>query len=89
MKLGDIEKLIYRYPLSDESTSVCYYVITKQIINIIHKILLGISHAERTRILNELQNKYGDITQEQLKIYSTLCETSQKKSKVQKIKKNL
>ena len=82
MEVGGSEKLVF--PDNGEDQSVQYYVHIEEILDIFNHTHTAIGHSGQSRMINELQKKYRNITCEQIMIYLNLCETCQKKSSMKK-----
>ncbi|XP_012511155.1 PREDICTED: KRAB-A domain-containing protein 2 [Propithecus coquereli] len=56
-----------------ERDRIRYYVHKEELFDILHDTHLSIGHGGRTRMLKELQGKYGNVTKEVIVLYLTLC----------------
>lgn len=67
-----------------ERDRVRYYVHKEELFDILHDTHLSIGHGGRTRMLKELQGKYGNVTKEVIVLYLTLCKQCHQKNPVPK-----
>ncbi|XP_068960240.1 KRAB-A domain-containing protein 2 isoform X2 [Petaurus breviceps papuanus] len=67
-----------------ERERVRYYVHKEELFDILHDTHLSIGHGGRTRMLKELQGKYGNVTKEVIVLYLTLCKQCHQKNPVPK-----
>ncbi|XP_012382176.2 KRAB-A domain-containing protein 2 [Dasypus novemcinctus] len=67
-----------------ERDRVRYYVHKEELFDILHDTHLKIGHGGRTRMLKELQGKYGNVTKEVIVLYLTLCKQCHQKNPVPK-----
>ncbi|XP_036623150.1 KRAB-A domain-containing protein 2 [Trichosurus vulpecula] len=61
-----------------------YYVHKEELFDILHDTHLSIGHGGRTRMLKELQGKYGNVTKEVIVLYLSLCKQCHQKNPVPK-----
>lgn len=78
----DNHKLIV--PLKAGETKIIYYVKNEELYNIMYKAHIKIGHGGRTRMINELQNKFKNITYKVVTLFLSLCVQCQTKQKVPK-----
>lgn len=76
------EKLIKA--ISDQQKSVKSYICADELFQVLYSTHQAIGHGGRDRMLKELNLKYKNITQAQIKIFLELCESCQKNIKVKK-----
>ncbi|XP_029784672.1 KRAB-A domain-containing protein 2, partial [Suricata suricatta] len=76
------EKLIEAAP--GEHDRARFYVHKEELFDILHDTHLSIGHGGRTRMLKELQGKYGNVTKEVIVLYLTLCKQCHQKNPVPK-----
>nr|XP_012312992.1 KRAB-A domain-containing protein 2 [Aotus nancymaae] len=67
-----------------ERDRIRYYVHKEELFDILHDTHLRIGHGGRTRMLKELQGKYGNVTKEVIALYLTLCKQCHQKNPVPK-----
>ncbi|XP_057571523.1 KRAB-A domain-containing protein 2 isoform X2 [Hippopotamus amphibius kiboko] len=67
-----------------ERARIRYYVHKEELFDILHDTHLNIGHGGRTRMLKELQGKYGNVTKEVIVLYLTLCKQCHQKNPVPK-----
>ncbi|XP_043855942.1 KRAB-A domain-containing protein 2 [Dromiciops gliroides] len=67
-----------------ERDRIRYYVHKEELFDILHDTHLSIGHGGRTRMLKELQGKYGNVTKEVIVLYLTLCKQCHQKNPVPK-----
>ncbi|XP_032695845.1 KRAB-A domain-containing protein 2 isoform X1 [Lontra canadensis] len=67
-----------------ERDRIRYYVHKEELFDILHDTHLNIGHGGRTRMLKELQGKYGNVTKEVIVLYLTLCKQCYQKNPVPK-----
>ncbi|XP_035950446.1 KRAB-A domain-containing protein 2 [Halichoerus grypus] len=67
-----------------ERDRIRYYVHKEELFDILHDTHLNIGHGGRTRMLKELQGKYGNVTKEVIVLYLTLCKQCHQKNPVPK-----
>ncbi|XP_045426183.1 KRAB-A domain-containing protein 2 [Lemur catta] len=67
-----------------ERDRIRYYVHEEELFDILHDTHLSIGHGGRTRMLKELQGKYGNVTKEVIVLYLTLCKQCHQKNPVPK-----
>ncbi|XP_036693325.1 KRAB-A domain-containing protein 2 isoform X2 [Balaenoptera musculus] len=67
-----------------EQDRIRYYVHKEELFDILHDTHLSIGHGGRTRMLKELQGKYGNVTKEVIVLYLTLCKQCHQKNPVSK-----
>uniref|UniRef100_A0A8C6CHE6 KRAB-A domain containing 2 n=2 Tax=Monodon monoceros TaxID=40151 RepID=A0A8C6CHE6_MONMO len=67
-----------------ERDRIRYYVHKEELFDILHDTHLSIGHGGRTRMLKELQGKYGNVTKEVIVLYLTLCKQCHQKNPVSK-----
>ncbi|XP_062967528.1 KRAB-A domain-containing protein 2 isoform X2 [Cynocephalus volans] len=67
-----------------ERVRIRYYVHKEELFDILHDTHLSIGHGGRTRMLKELQGKYGNVTKEVIVLYLTLCKQCHQKNPVPK-----
>ncbi|XP_037666172.1 KRAB-A domain-containing protein 2 [Choloepus didactylus] len=67
-----------------EQDRIRYYVHKEELFEILHDTHLKIGHGGRTRMLKELQGKYGNVTKEVIVLYLTLCKQCHQKNPVPK-----
>uniref|UniRef100_A0A8C0K3S7 KRAB-A domain containing 2 n=1 Tax=Canis lupus dingo TaxID=286419 RepID=A0A8C0K3S7_CANLU len=63
-----------------EHDRIRYYVHKEELFDILHDTHLSIGHGGRTRMLKELQGKYGNVTKEVIVLYLTLCKQCHQKN---------
>ncbi|XP_045841509.1 KRAB-A domain-containing protein 2 isoform X2 [Meles meles] len=63
-----------------ERDRIRYYVHKEELFDILHHTHLNIGHGGRTRMLKELQGKYGNVTKEVIVLYLTLCKQCYQKN---------
>ena len=63
---------------------IIYYVKNEELYDIMHKAHIKKGHGGRTRMINELQNKFKNITYEVVILFLKLCIQCQIKQKVPK-----
>jgi len=85
VKINGIEKLIL--PVSNQNENVKLYVMIEEIFVYLHEIHISIGHGGRNRMLYEINKRYKNITQSDVKKYSDLCILCQQKKK--KVKKKV
>lgn len=67
-----------------ERARIRYYVHKEELFDILHDTHLNIGHGGRTRMLKELQGRYGNVTKEVIVLYLTLCKQCHQKNPVPK-----
>ncbi|XP_060858218.1 KRAB-A domain-containing protein 2-like isoform X1 [Metopolophium dirhodum] len=82
VKINGIEKLIL--PVSNQNENVKLYVMIEEIFDYLHEIHISIGHGGRDRMLYEINKRYKNITQSDVKQYLDLCIPCQQKKKSQK-----
>jgi len=82
MDIMDNHKLII--PLKAGETKIIYYVKNEELYDIMYEAHIKIGHGGRTRMMNELQNKFKNITYEVVMLFLSLCVQCQTKQKVPK-----
>lgn len=82
LKIGAEEKLIS--PVSGDGEEILYYVCVDSLFDILHETHNSVGHGGRTRMTKELARKYKNVTIEAIVTYLRLCESCQKKQKINK-----
>ncbi|KAG8507064.1 KRAB-A domain-containing protein 2 [Galemys pyrenaicus] len=67
-----------------ERARIRFYVHKEELFDILHDTHLNIGHGGQTRMLKELQGKYGNVTKEVIVLYLTLCKQCHQKNPVPK-----
>ena len=79
LKCGDVEKLVKRRPLPDDSP--CYYATIEDTFDIIKKAHIATGHGGRDRMMKELAPRYANITVWALERFKAYCMECQQKRK--------
>ncbi|KAL4107766.1 hypothetical protein QTP88_018058 [Uroleucon formosanum] len=82
MDIMDNHKLIV--PLKADETKIIYYVNNEGLYVIMYEAYIKIGHGGRTRIMDELQNKFKNMTYEVVMLFLSLCVQCQTKQNVSK-----
>ncbi|XP_030768090.1 KRAB-A domain-containing protein 2-like [Sitophilus oryzae] len=82
LNVGDEQKLIV--PLKPGETNIQYYVTNDELFDILSETHVRTGHGGRTRMLNELQLKYKNVTYEVTMLYLNLCQQCQRKHSTHK-----
>lgn len=78
LTVDNIDKLIY--PI--KNGEILYYVYAEELYEILHEAHSNVGHGGRDRMIKELNRKYKNVTQKQIRKFLDLCEVCLQKRKM-------
>lgn len=79
LEVQGVEKLIV--PVTNATPDVMFYCSSDSLFDILYETHLSIGHGGRDRMIKELNRRYKNITQNDIKIFLNFCESCQQKRK--------
>ncbi|XP_055947020.1 KRAB-A domain-containing protein 2-like [Argiope bruennichi] len=79
LEVQGVEKLIV--PVTNATSDVMFYCSSDSLFDILHETHLSIGHGGRDRMIKELNLRYKNITQNDIKVFLNFCESCQQKRK--------